>query len=192
MGPPASPASLGFDPARMLNHMLEVAETRVVAAIHSGSLTEEKGKHLLAEFEEIVRHRVETLFAATADNEIGPSDGPETVTGELHLVDRLPVESGVAILPVLATPDDIFVLLGVAHKAAELRERGLSAASIARELGFDPSRMLNHMLEVAETRVATAIRSGSLTRERATVLLAEFGDAAREQVDSIFATAARP
>ena len=181
---------LGFDPARILNHLLDVAEKRVVAAIHSGSLTEEKGKHLLAEFEEIVRHRVETLFAATADNEIGPSDGPETVTGELHPVDRLPVDSGVAILPVLATPADIFVLLGVAHRAAELRERGLGAASIARELGFDPARMLNHMLEVAETRVVAAIRSGALTEEKGKHLLAEFEEIMRHRVETLFAATA--
>jgi len=75
----------------------------------------------------------------------------------------------------------------VAEKAIELRERGLSLANVARELGFGPDLMYIRLLDIGEGHVVTAIRSGTLSEEEGKDFLTLFKNTIGDWVEFIFA-----
>ncbi len=158
---------LGLTPSNTLERLVVTAKQRMLAAIQERLLSEEEAAKRLAHFESLVRDWVDFIFAK---NEVS-SEKPQ-------LID---------ILPRLSTADDIFRVLGVAEKAIELRERGLSLANVARELGFGPDLMYNRLLDIGEGHVVTAIRSGTLSEEEGKDFLTLFKNTVGDWVEFIFA-----
>ena len=94
------------------------------------------------------------------------------------------------VLPVLANVDEVFRLLGIADKAADLRKRGLSLAQLARELGLDAEGTHARLMDVARDRVDSSIAFGSIPPDMAEEILGQFDTVAKAWVVRIFQDAA--
>ena len=167
---------LDLGPDRMHLRLLDIAENVIGSAVRSGSLDSEQAEGLFDDFNHLALEWVEAIFA---DVEQEPE--PYEVTG----VDLA------SILPHLESADDVFHALGIGEKAAELRKRGLSVAQVARELGFGADLVYLRLLDIAEERVAAAIRSDLLHPEKAADLLDNFRRLAEEWAEVIFADVER-
>ena len=91
------------------------------------------------------------------------------------------------LLPSLQSIEDVFGTLGKWEKAVVQREKGLTWAQVARELGFEPDKMHISLLDIAEESVYAAKHAGCLTLDRAKELLGQFSPVAQGWVDEIFA-----
>ena len=163
---------VGFDgDDRMYLRLLEVAEARLADAVRSNTVPSEEAKELLDHFRLLALQWVAAIFA---DVQQAPT-AAVTVDPE-------------TILPTIASADDVFHILGVGDVASKLRSQGYHLAVVAREVGFDrDDRMYLRLLEVAEARLADAVRSNTVPSEKAKELLDHFRLLAQQWVAAIFA-----
>jgi len=91
------------------------------------------------------------------------------------------------ILPVICSKEDVFKLLGVLDQALELRNKGLSWSSTAKELGYTPESMYAQLEEIGERELKDALDHGLINQEQMKKKLSEFTATARKWVDKIFA-----
>ena len=137
------------------------------------------------------RHQIEAGRSAIARRlrEFRARSGHEGDVSTTALLGRPEPEvrfDGRQILPTLANVDEVFRLLGIADKAADLRQRGLSLAHLARELDLDPEGMHARLMDVARDRVDSSIAFGSMPPDKAEEILGQFDRAAKAWVVRIF------
>jgi len=93
----------------------------------------------------------------------------------------------ITILPRLENVKDVFRALGVYDKAVLLREKGLSWAHIAKELGYDADKMHMCLQNIGEERIRATMKCGILTSDEIQELFNYFDRLALDWVKEIFA-----
>ena len=78
------------------------------------------------------------------------------------------------ILPGINSKEDVFKLLGVLDQALELRNKGLSWSSTAKELGYTPDSMYGLLEEIGERELKDALESEIINQEQMKKKLSEF------------------
>jgi len=100
---------------------------------------------------------------------------------------KVSTEKQVNILPVISSKEDVFKLLGVLDQALELRNKGHSWCSTAKELGYTPDSMYAQLEEIGERELKDTLEKGLINRDQMEKKLSEFTATVKKWVDKIFA-----
>ena len=192
---------LGFGPDLMLRRLLQTAEEKITTVFSSRTGLSDEAKQLLVHFERLAGEWVAVIFPGrigdpSHDDDSVTRNEPAADTDETVTRDEPAASTGetgeVSILDGDFTPqlvdsvEDVWRMLGVFEKAAELRGLDLTQAQVARELGLTDGSMMDRLFDRFEETISKAIRSGTLTSARAMELLTHFGKVAQEWVAVIF------
>lgn len=96
------------------------------------------------------------------------------------------------ILPKVDSIENIFKTLGVWEQAHELRDKGLTWAQIAAELGFDSETMYRELQEEIELRIRYAKELGLINQEQYEYKIKYYSETALKYVNKIFADSIKP
>ena len=165
----------------VIDALIEPLKAKLAELVKAGFIQPSDARHQIEASHSTIARRLREFRArsghdgnASTSELLGQPD-----TGEVSF-------DGRQVLPTLANVEAVFRLLGVADKAADLRERGLSLAHLAKELDLDAAGMHARLMDVARDRVDSSIAFGSMPPDMAEEILGQFDRAAKAWAVRIF------
>ena len=165
----------------VIDALIEPLKAKLAELVEAGFIQPSDARHQIEAGQSAIARRLREFRARSGH------DGDARTTALIGQPEPGEVRfDGREILPVLANIDEVFRLLGIADKAAELRKRGLSLGNLARELGLDAEAMHARLMDAARDRVDSSIAFGSMPPDRAEEILGQFATVVKAWVVRIF------
>ena len=165
----------------VIDALIEPLKAKLAELVEAGSIQPSDARHKIEASHSAIARRLREFRARFGH------DGDASTTELVGQSEPGAVRyDGRRVLPTLANVDEVFRLLGVADKAAHLREQGLSLVHLARELDLDAEGMHARLMDVARDRLDSSIALGSMPPDKAEEILGQFDRAAKAWVVRIF------